>query len=308
MAKVVVIVFVCLFWILGCGKEEPNIEITNPADGALVNGLVEITVEASNNTEIVEFYIDDSLAFTSTSYPNIYLWNTFPLAESSWHDIYAQAYNEEGIGGNVDTISVIVFNDSTIFADDFETYSAGEYPSASGWFEIWAGTDSGSTYIASDIAYSGNKSFKLNGSAPWVRTDGVDLQLTEVHRLTYEFAVMIPASSGTGAILGFFVLLNPSTGTVYNGVLFDFEDGLVYVRGIAEASTGYAWSPDIWYSVRVMLNYDSLSMNVWLNNDQIASNVAAASIGTSNTFAIATEYGGGGVVYYDDILIYENSD
>ena len=100
--------------------------------------------------------------------------------------------------------------------------------------------------------------------------------------------------------------LTPYLGAIYNGVLFTYEDNLVYVRGIMEEGTDHSWTSDTWYFIKVVLDYDSLMMNVWLGNEQIANDIPAIAKETSNTFALATEYGGSGVVYYDDIEIYKN--
>uniref|UniRef100_A0A7V0Z5Z5 Uncharacterized protein n=1 Tax=candidate division WOR-3 bacterium TaxID=2052148 RepID=A0A7V0Z5Z5_UNCW3 len=73
------------FW-LGCGgdKEPPVVEITFPANGAMVGGTVTITAEAVDNkvVEKVELYIDNNLVSTLTSQPYAYSWNTTSLQDN----------------------------------------------------------------------------------------------------------------------------------------------------------------------------------------------------------------------------------
>lgn len=308
MRVIVTGILICVLFWLGCGREDLEVEVTYPTDGSVVSGIVGITAEAIDDAVMtrVEFYIDDSLESTAFSSPFVYYWNTYTVSDSSLHEISVKGYDRDVSDDFSDTITVLVNNEPIIFADNFELYLAEEYPFFSGWYEIWPGSGSESTYVESGIAHNGDKSFRLSGLAEWVRTDGVELGLADVNQLTYEYAVMIPSGSSTGSLVGFFVQVNPNLGEVYNGVLFNYEDNLIYVRGIVPESTGYSWTQDTWYSVKVVLDYDNLLMDVWLGNDQIASDIQAATLETSNIFAVATVYGADGVVYYDDIKIYKD--
>jgi len=307
MKRIILVGIISVLLWIGCTEEQSQIEITYPADGSVVSRIVNITVETVNDIMItrVEFYVNDSLEYTTLSSPFIYSWNTFALPDSSLHEIYAKGYYGNLSEDISDTIFVMVDNGPFIFADDFELYSTGEYPLISGWYELRPGANSESTYVQSGISHNGDKSFKLSGSSSWPRTDGVELSLTGFHQLTYEFAVMIPSNSSTGALVGFFVQVSPTLGEIFNGVLFNYEDGLVHVRGVEPVGTGYVWKKNTWHLIKVVLDYDNLLMNVWLDNEQIATNIQAATRDTSNIFAVATERGASGIVYYDDIEIYE---
>ncbi len=287
-----------------CGKKEPVIEIINPKDGETVGGIVEIRAEVTDGDEILSlgFFIDDSLFKFFEKEPYSYQWNTIPLPDSSIHTIYAKASLENGNYVYSDTISVMIYN-ILLFYDDFEYYSVYDYPTQY-WFHIWPGIGE-STYVDTQFSYEGFRSFRLCGSSQWVRTDGVELDLTKLNRLTYKYALMIPGHSPTGALAGFFVKLSPTLGTIYNGVLFDFNDSLVYVRGIDPQPTGYKWKRDLWYNVKVSINYDNLLMDVWINEQKIAENIPAAEKITSDTLAISTEYGAGGPVFFDKIQVFK---
>lgn len=300
---------ICLLFLmlvlLKCNDEQIWVSFVNPVDNSSVSGILRIEVEAGDDVKSVDFYIDDSCKYVSHAAPFCYIWNTFDLADSSSHVIYLVGEDRKGNEVFSDTVLVMVDNEDTVFADSFEPYFPGLYPDA-GWFEIWLGLGNSHTYVTQDNANSGAQSFRLRGTADWVRTDGVELVLGDIAQLTYEVALMIPSEDATGGLFGFFVLVNPTLGTIYNGVWFSYEDGLVYARGLFEDSTGFAWQHDMWYKVRVSLDYVGLKMNVWLDDEQVVFDLLAAPLAVTDTFALATEYGNAGIVYYDDIKIFED--
>ncbi|MDH4209876.1 MAG: Ig-like domain-containing protein [candidate division WOR-3 bacterium] len=291
--------------ILQCGEETLDVAITQPVDGAEVSGIVRIEAQTSNNTVSVVFYADDVCIDTCRAAPFVCCWNTFAHADSSSHYLYAIGQDRKGDELCSDSVLVLVYNGNMIFADDFEAYSPNSYPYA-GWFEIWAGAGSNHTYVDDQVSYSGVQSFRLRGLGDWVRTDGVELDLSGIQQLTYELNVMVPSQDSAGALFGFFALINPTSGMIYNGVLFEHSDGLIYAHGAIEDSTGHLWLRDTWYSVRVSLDYVGLSMSVWLDDEQIVSDLPAVPREWTDTFAIATEYGAPGIVYYDDVSVFQH--
>jgi hypothetical protein len=296
-----------LLAVLTCGDEALEVSINYPDDEALVSGILRIVADASDNVVSVSFYTNDSCLGVAQAAPFVHIWNTFIFPDSSSHIIYAIAEDRKGNEVYSDSVSVLVYNGNVVFADDFEWYLPGTYPDA-GWFEIWLGAGSNHTYVDSIVANNGIQSFRLRGLMNWVRTDGVELALHDIQQLTYETSLMIPSDEPTGALFGFFMLLNPQLGTIYNGVWFSQADSSIYARGAVEDSTGHTWTYDTWYSVKVTLSYAQLEMNVWVDNEQIVFGLPAVPRDWTDTFALATEYGKAGVVYYDDINIYETGD
>jgi hypothetical protein len=301
-----ILVLSLLFMLSRCGEEALEVHVSHPDDGSTVNGILRITVDASDNVVGVSFYVDDSCMYYAQAVPFIYVWNTFLLPDSSQHVIYAIAENRKGDEVCSDSVWVIVANGITVFADDFESYMPRTYPDA-GWFEIWPGAGSNQTYVDSGVANCGIQGFRLCGLSVWPRTDGVELELADIQQLTYSASIMIPSVERTGALFGFFLLLNPQLGTIYNGVWFSQEDSLIYARGIAEDSTGCVWKSDTWYSVDVSIDFVSLMMNVWVDSEQIVFDLPACPCNWTDTFALATEYGSAGLVYYDDIKIFKGT-
>jgi len=78
----------------GGGGQPPSISITNPANGATVNGTVTIqtNVSASSGVNRVEFYIDGDHKYTDTSSPYTYNWNTTSYPDGT-HFIKAVVYD-----------------------------------------------------------------------------------------------------------------------------------------------------------------------------------------------------------------------
>lgn len=302
MKVIIFISIVLLFTLVTCGEDEySEVHITVPQDGAIVGGMVRVETNVSAALE-VQFYVDDTLVYTCDSAPFVFTWNTFRLPNGSSHIIFAkvECMNYDEVYS--DTVLVTADNGTMIFADDFESYLPGDYPYA-GWFEIWAGAGSSYTFVEWGIAGPAERSFRLEGTDDWVRTDGVELVLDDIDQLTYETSLMIPSADTTGALFGFFVMLSPSLGTIYNGVRFSSGDRLVYARGALVTNTGHMWEHDTWYSVRVTLDYSQTIMDVWLDEEQIVSGLAAMPRDLTDTFALATEYGARGVVYYDDVKL-----
>jgi hypothetical protein len=306
MRNAVIAVVVSSLLVFQCSEETLNVTITQPADGAEVSGIVRVEAETSNNAIIVVFYVDEASIDTCRAAPFMCCWNTFAHPDSSSHHLYAIARDRKGDELCSDSVLVFVNNGDMIFADDFETYSPNSYPYTGGWFEIWAGAGSNHTYVNDQVSYSGAQSFRLRGLGDWPRTDGVELDLSGIQQLTYEINIMVPSQDSAGAVFGFFALIDPTSGMICNGVLFEHSDGLIYAHGAIEESTGHVWLRDTWYSVRVLLDYVGLSMSVWLGDEQIVFNLPAVPREWADTFAIATEYGAPGIVYYDDVKVFQH--
>jgi hypothetical protein len=298
-----------LFVFLSCGDEPLEVIISYPINGSTVNGILRVAADVSDNVASVSFYIDDSCMHVAGTAPFFYIWNTFKWIEHSSHILYVIAEDRQGSQVCSDSVSVTVENGNVLFADDFEAYVPHSYPEA-GWFEIWMGAGSSQTYVNDGIGHGGTQGFQLRGSEDWARTDGVELVLSGVRYLTYETSLMMPSQEKTGALFGFFLLLNPQLGTIYNGIWFRHGDSSVYARGIDEDSTGFIWKYDTWYSVKVTLDYNQLMMNAWLDDEQIVFDLPAAPGDLTDSFALSTEYGTAGTVYYDNVRILEgpNSD
>jgi hypothetical protein len=98
----------------GCAKDKtaPTVTVTAPSNGATVQDTVAVNVTVEDNKSVsrVEIYIDNAIVDTFEAEPYTYNWITNPLADSSQHTIYAQAFDAADNMGVSDTVSVRVVN------------------------------------------------------------------------------------------------------------------------------------------------------------------------------------------------------
>ncbi len=81
----------------------PTIVITSPNDGAMVSGIVNVQVNATDNIGVrrVELYVDGALSASSSASPFTIKWNTRRIAAGA-HTIQSRAYDAAGnIGTSV---------------------------------------------------------------------------------------------------------------------------------------------------------------------------------------------------------------
>lgn len=87
----------------------PTVSITNVSQGAQLTGIVSVQATANDNTGVtkVEFYVDSSLAGTSTIGPYIFNWNT-SLFTTGGHTLQAKAYDAMGNVGLSTLLTVTI--------------------------------------------------------------------------------------------------------------------------------------------------------------------------------------------------------
>ena len=85
----------------------PSASITSPETGSIMGGVVTVSVEAADDTEVerVELYVDSVLLGTKTSAPYTFNWDTNNLPEG-YYDLSATAYDTSGNTGSSDPVNV----------------------------------------------------------------------------------------------------------------------------------------------------------------------------------------------------------
>ncbi len=88
----------------------PTVSIISPVNNAKVSGGVSISAMASDDSGIskVEFYIDNTLKASDSSYPYSYRWNVNKQVASGTHTITAKAYDKAS-PANTSTAQITVF-------------------------------------------------------------------------------------------------------------------------------------------------------------------------------------------------------
>ena len=117
------LLFILLLFTIRCGNDA-LVDITQPADGALVNGSVEIITQPAGSSPVdsIQFFIDDELMATSLPGSNAYLWDTRSLEHLSVHNISVIAFFANGLIAESDIISVTIYTHRTVLAEVFGEY------------------------------------------------------------------------------------------------------------------------------------------------------------------------------------------
>ena len=208
-----------------------------------------------------------------------------------------------GMLGFSERKEVYAESEKVIFFDDFESYGAGTYPSAH-WTMMYNGI---SAEISSEQYYSSSKSFKLCALSNWCRTDYI--QIGYMDRFYYE-ARLYAVDKTVG--IGFMIPrggYNPS----FNIVRFN-NDGNIYFRG----QLIQPFSRNKWYSVRVYIDYTTLTADLYIDGVKKAENVEIDPYSFYDSrwgdvvldkfcLNVPNFDLGSGTAYFDDVLIVELS-
>ena len=90
MRKIVIFISLLLLWSCDDDKGDkttPEVTIVLPENGSIVNEIVSITCEATDNNKIefVQFFVNDSLdSFLVSAEPYIFKWNTNNLQNGTY--------------------------------------------------------------------------------------------------------------------------------------------------------------------------------------------------------------------------------
>ncbi|MGD2247784.1 MAG: hypothetical protein PVF58_05210 [Candidatus Methanofastidiosia archaeon] len=193
--------------------------------------------------------------------------------------------------------------DAIIFYDDFESYTVEQYPSKT-WTNMY---DGASAEISSEQYYSPNKSFKLSAYSNWCRTDYIYMGYMD--KFYYE-AKLYADNKTVG--MGFMIPrgdFNPS----FNKIRFS-NNGNIYFGGQLIQS----FSRKRWYTVRVYIDYSSLTADVYIDGVKKGENIEIYPYSfhddrwgdvVLDRFCLNVpnfDYGIG-TAYFDDVLIAEIS-
>ena len=127
MKKILLILPLLLYWSCDEPTEDdttpPTVSISSPVSGQTVSEVVTISVTTNDNDEIskVEFFIDNSLAYTDSESPYEYEWNTTTYENGSEHTVKVISYDASDNSTESQPIMLIVDN-SESFPNPVELY------------------------------------------------------------------------------------------------------------------------------------------------------------------------------------------
>jgi hypothetical protein len=201
---------------------------------------------------------------------------------------------------------------ATSFEEGFESYADGSYPPT--WTNLFDGS---SGMVTTEQAHSGSKSFRSVSYYNWARWDCIALAIP--NRFFYGAAIYLTEADRGGAVgFGFVQPGTSSTGRIANAVLFA-NDGNVYfsTRTVASTVVG-TWVPDQWIRFEVFVDYsgDWASVTIFgggttgipdIDPKTLPASLYGVEVPLDQFGMFGQNFTGGvsGVVYYDDLYLYE---
>jgi parallel beta-helix repeat protein len=164
-----------------------------------------------------------------------------------------------------------------LFADDFDTYATGSFPSSGAWNLKYNGMGDSYQIVDSSQSVSSPNSLKLEGEANWAAS--ADHPLAETpDQVIYEVDVKVtqPGSSVMNYHDAAIGLANPNIGTWgtrYAGVIFGNAENRVIQPG------NIPFNFEQWYHIKVEADMINGVYDVWLDDQLIASDISTSSNG-----------------------------
>jgi subtilisin-like proprotein convertase family protein len=192
--------------------------------------------------------------------------------------------------------------ENNVFADNFESYQVGSFPSAGGWEIVWDGMGQSYQVISTSYSYSPTRSFQLWGRTGWSAV--VQKRFSaDSPIIGYELSILIDErGSGYTDHPAFFCKDCATWGAYYGTVNFDHGDGKIKAE---DGTVLGSWSPRTWYRVKVVLDRQTNKYSVWINGELRGQNIPTSRSDTNRINAIALVSGWPGKkVYYDDVRVF----
>jgi hypothetical protein len=192
--------------------------------------------------------------------------------------------------------------ENNVFADNFEGYQVGSFPSAGGWEIVWDGMGQSYQVISTSYSYSPTRSFQLWGRTGW--SSVVQKRFSaDSPIIGYELSILIDErGSGYTDHPAFFCKDCATWGAYYGTVNFDHGDGKIKAE---DGTVLGSWSPRTWYRVKVVLDRQTNKYSVWINGELRGQNIPTSRSDTDKINAIALVSGWPGKkVYYDDVRVF----
>lgn len=196
--------------------------------------------------------------------------------------------------------------ESTLFSDNFESYTVDTFPSNGGWELVWDGR--GNQYQVNSIQYSKSqtKSLQLWGGPNWSAVAQKHFTSTS-NQIGYEVSILISqiGSGGPGRVdyFGFFNKEVYVWGRHYATIQFNHDTGNIITD---TGSVIGSWVPGVWYTVKIILDKTTKTYSVWVNGDLKGTTfpVSNKDIENINAFQLQSDHPGV-KDYFDNVRVFE---
>jgi hypothetical protein len=198
-----------------------------------------------------------------------------------------------------------------IFAEDFESYQAGTFPTSGGW-ELWYdGRGSEHQFVVNDAFGYSTKSLKLLGIHGWAAYAAKPIE-TNSPLIGFSASVRVESLGGGDrdiARLGFATLVPPVYATSYAPILFT-DSGTIRVMGEGDMQSYVAGR---WYRVTVIMDRNAETYSLWVDDVLRGENLTVMTNKGPMTaqetpwkieaFAVSQNYHDA-TAYFDDIVVF----
>jgi hypothetical protein len=199
--------------------------------------------------------------------------------------------------------STKVLSITTLFFDNFESYSIGIFPSAGDWILVWDGMGTQYQIVTDMVSYSLKKSFQLWGQYDW--SSVVEKRFsTNAEIIGFEAYVMGQRhqSQYTSCSVNFWNKEKGIWGKYYASVEFTSD------RIRATSPTGVSvylqdYISNRWYKIRLVLDRSTNTFSVWIDDVLKASNLRTAESYDVNALALSSGWAGV-KCYFDDVKVF----
>jgi len=201
-------------------------------------------------------------------------------------------------------IHLVSGQQNNLLYDNFEGYSEGSFPSAGGWEIVWDGRGGGYQQV---VVWSGSKRFQVWGSPGWSAVIQRSFS-SQARYIGYEFDILIDGRGTSGVDHpGFFCRECATWGVYWATVEFDHSSGQIR-SGSTILGT---WEPNRFYHIKVILDRDTETYNVWIDGELRAENLPARAGNKPPTMqiraiALVSQWSGHRVLY-DNVRIFEST-
>lgn len=191
--------------------------------------------------------------------------------------------------------------ESTIFEDNFESYSVGSFPQPP-WDLVWSGAGSQYQVITDSYYHSFNKSLQLMGSYGNSVVVKRDFS-TSSNLIGYEAYMMSSDYAGGGSV-AFFNQSAATWGKYYASV--GFLDGAIWGGHDELAQKLQNFTSYTWYKIRVVLNTTSRVFNVWIDNVLVGQNLVEQN-NPNEIASLQFQVGWRSISnYFDDVRVFSS--
>ena len=195
-----------------------------------------------------------------------------------------------------------------IFSDNFDGYTTGSFPSTGGWVLATNGAGNSHQYVDNTQSLSPSKSLHLmGGSSCWGAAAHHPANISSHVGLSMYVKVDAKVSCGCTDALANLGLWNPSIGTwgtYYASTTFDC-DGMIYASDFqTTAVLLQPYAADRWYLIRMDVNLDSKTYDVYVDDNLRATGVNfPPGSGMPTGIVVGAVHGANPVAWFDNVKL-----